>query len=45
LGQVLARYGDRSGARAEYDKALALAPNSGWIRQVLLPALDRDAKP
>jgi tetratricopeptide (TPR) repeat protein len=45
LGQVLARKGDRSGARAEYDKALALAPNSGWVKHVLVPALERGAKP
>ena len=40
LGQALLEKGDRSGARAEYDKARALAPNSGWLRYVLLPALD-----
>lgn len=45
LGQVLARKGDRAGARAEYDKALALAPNSGWVKHVLLPALERGVKP
>jgi hypothetical protein len=45
LGQVLARKGDHAGARAEYDQALALAPNSGWVRHVLVPALERRAKP
>jgi hypothetical protein len=45
LGQVLARKGDRAGARAEYDTALALAPNAGWVKHVLLPALERSAKP
>ena len=45
LGQVLARKGDRIGARAEYDTALALAPSSGWVAHVLLPALERGTKP
>lgn len=40
LGQALLKKGDRSGARAEYDKARSLAPNSGWLRYVLMPALD-----
>lgn len=39
LGQVLADRGDKPGALAEYEKALVLAPKSGWIRYVLLPAL------
>ena len=39
LGQVLAARGDKSGARAEYDKALAAWPNSGWVKHVLIPAL------
>lgn len=41
LGQALVKKGDRAGARAEYDKALAIAPGSGWVRYALLPALDR----
>ena len=45
LGQVLARQGDRTGARAEYDTALKLAPNSGWVAHVLLPALERGTRP
>jgi tetratricopeptide (TPR) repeat protein len=45
LGQVLARKGDRTGARAEYDTALTLAPNSGWVAHVLLPALERGTRP
>lgn len=40
LGQVLLQKGNRSGARAEYDQARALAPNSGWLRYVLLPELE-----
>ena len=39
LGQTLARRNDPSGARAEYDAALSLAPDSGWVKFVLLPAL------
>jgi tetratricopeptide (TPR) repeat protein len=41
LGQVLAHRGDKAGARAEYAKALELAPQSGWIKFVLMPALDK----
>ena len=41
LGQVLRRKGDLAGARAEYTKALEIAPESQWVRMVLLPALDR----
>lgn len=44
LGQVLRRKGDLAGARVEYDKALAIAPDSPWVRLVLLPALERTAK-
>jgi len=41
LGQVLARRGDKAGAMAEYTAALAVAPKSGWVKYVLIPALDR----
>ncbi len=41
LGQMLARRGDKAGARAAYDQALAIAPSSGWVRYVLLPALQK----
>jgi tetratricopeptide (TPR) repeat protein len=44
LGQVLRRKGDMDGARAEYQKALAIAPDSPWLRRVLLPALERTSK-
>lgn len=44
LGQVLRRKGDLTGARAEYERALAIAPNSPWLRAVLLPALERAVK-
>ena len=45
LGQALLSKGNRAGARAEYDKALAIAPDSGWVRFSLIPALERSAKP
>lgn len=41
LGQALAKRGDKIGARAEYQKALTIAPKSGWVRFVLIPALDK----
>lgn len=41
LGQVLAKKGDRSGARAALEKGLSLQPDHWWIRNVLLPALDK----
>ena len=34
LGQVLGRKGDLNGARAEYEKALAIAPESPWLRTI-----------
>ena len=39
LGQALLKKGDAAGARAEYDKALAIAPKSGWLHFVLIPQL------
>ena len=45
LGQTLARQNDPSGARAEYDAALSLAPDSGWVKFVLLPALNGMSRP
>jgi hypothetical protein len=44
LGQTLLSKGDRAGARAEYDKAQAIAPDSAWLRYVLIPALERTRK-
>jgi tetratricopeptide (TPR) repeat protein len=44
LGLLLRRKGDLDGARAEYQKALAIAPDSPWLRTVLLPALERASK-
>ena len=45
LGQTLARQDDPSGARAEYDAALSLAPDSGWVKFVLVPALNNAGRP
>jgi tetratricopeptide (TPR) repeat protein len=39
LGQALAKRGDKAGALAEYNKALAIAPDSVWVKTVLLPAI------
>jgi len=39
LGQALAKRGDKAGALAEYNKALALAPNSAWVKDTLIPAV------
>ena len=41
LGQTIAKRGDKTGARAEYQRALEIAPRSGWITHVLIPALDK----
>jgi len=41
LGQVLAARGDKDGARAEYDQALKLVPDSGYVKYKLLPMLNR----
>jgi len=37
LGQALASRNDKAGARAEYEKALAIAPESAWVKYSLLP--------
>ncbi|HVL69304.1 MAG TPA: tetratricopeptide repeat protein [Vicinamibacterales bacterium] len=44
LGQVLQKRGDLAGARRHFDAALALAPENGWVRYVLLPRLDKAQK-
>ena len=44
LGQALAKRGDIAGARAEYDRAATLAPQSGWLRFVLVPRLEKAGK-
>jgi tetratricopeptide (TPR) repeat protein len=37
LGQVLEKNDKRDAARAEYEEALKLAPQSGYVRAILLP--------
>ena len=39
LGQALAKRGDKAGALAEYNKALAIAPESSWVKDTLIPAV------
>jgi tetratricopeptide (TPR) repeat protein len=41
LGQVLHKQKRIDEARAVYSKSLELQPENGWVRNVLLPALDR----
>ncbi|MGH7477502.1 MAG: tetratricopeptide repeat protein, partial [Longimicrobiales bacterium] len=41
LGRVRARRDDVAGARAAYQKALEIEPDYAWVRQRLLPELDR----
>lgn len=41
LGQVHARRGRTEDARKAYVEALALEPENAWVREELLPALDR----
>jgi tetratricopeptide (TPR) repeat protein len=41
LGQVYAEDGREHEARTAYMKALQLEPDNGWVRDVLLPALER----
>jgi Flp pilus assembly protein TadD len=38
---VLKRTGRREDARAEYQRALELEPENGWVRHVLIPELDQ----
>jgi tetratricopeptide (TPR) repeat protein len=41
LGQAYAEQGNKEKAREAYQKALEIEPESGWVRHVLLPALER----
>lgn len=41
LGRVLQQKGDLEGARAMYERALAIAPEYAWVKAVLLPSLNR----
>ena len=45
LGQVMARRGDMDAARQYYRQALEIDPAFAWVRDVLLPALDRGEHP
>ena len=45
LGQVLARRGDLDAARRHYLQALEIEPAFGWVRGVLLPALENESRP
>ena len=44
LGQALTKTGDRAAARATYELALQLRPDFGYVRNVLLPQLDKNGK-
>ena len=44
LGQALHKNDRINDARAAYEKALELQPENGWVRNVLLPSLDRAKK-
>lgn len=41
LGRARTATGDLDGARAAYARALELEPEYGWVKQELLPALDK----
>ncbi len=41
LGRTLARLGDPDAAREQYERALAIEPDYVWVRDFLLPDLDR----
>lgn len=43
LGQVLQKKGDIQGARNAYNQSLSLQPDYRWVRDILLPALDRSS--
>jgi tetratricopeptide (TPR) repeat protein len=44
LGQAEQKLGHPDQAKAEFDKALELAPNYGWVKYVLLPGVKVGAK-
>jgi Flp pilus assembly protein TadD len=44
LGQLYARQGKVEQARASYARALSLEPANAWVRDYLLPALDKAAR-
>ena len=41
LGRTLARLGDPETAREQYEQVLAIEPDYAWVRDFLLPDLDR----
>lgn len=43
-GRAAAKLKQTDEARAYYQKALEINPDNGWVRYVLLPALDKSAK-
>jgi tetratricopeptide (TPR) repeat protein len=44
LGMVLLRKREYAQARTAYNEALRIEPGYGWVRNVLLPRLDREAR-
>lgn len=44
LGQAHQKLGDTTIAKAEYEKALAIDPNYAWVKNVILPGLEKPAK-
>lgn len=44
LGQIALKQHDTTAARQAYARALEIQPGYGWVKLVLLPALDRPAK-
>jgi tetratricopeptide (TPR) repeat protein len=44
MGQLLAAKGDRQRARAYYQRAIESEPDYVWVRDVLLPALDKSVR-
>ncbi|MEM9836062.1 MAG: tetratricopeptide repeat protein [Bacteroidota bacterium] len=44
LGQAQVKTGDKDAARKTYQKALALQPDFGWVKYVLMPALDKTGR-
>ncbi len=43
LGQALAKQGNPQAARSVYERALQVEPEFGWVKKVLLPALQERA--
>ena len=43
LGLARQKSGDPAGAKAAWDRALAIEPELSWIKLVLLPSLEKSA--